>query len=297
MIYLIKNNMERLSQSMDRKNKKSGLSLTEVLTSIVIIAILAAISLPAVKAVFHSFSSTGSAEAMVNAALSNARAMAMREQRYVGVRFQKAYNSSNQNPLDAAQYMIFIINDTDATGLAYGFRAVEGIEPIKMPDNTGVADLQIILDHNPTKDPLFVTENQILTDNQINSTPQMLDTSTFSIVFSPQGNLVIHGVRVRNINGRTDDSSRDDVFNTNINVDKGIGKFYQDDYFETSLPDFGLGPEPSRRSFVIYEQDKFRKAFLAGTAFTSYLKPLLDTAGPIYINSYNGSIMSTGTGQ
>lgn len=276
---------------------KSGMTLPEVLTTIMIVALLAALSLPAVKAIFNSFSSTGSAEAMINAALSNARAIAMKEQRYAGVRFQKAYNPSGT--LDAAQYMIFIINDTEATKLAWGFRAMEGMQPIKLPDNTAVMDLYLIITHNETN-PVNPVQQQILADNQIVDDKTITDASTFSIIFSPQGNMVVHGVRVRNKNGRTDDSSRDDIFNTKQNVEvNGYGLFYQDDYFEGQTIDLCLGPEPSRRMFIIYEQDKFKRVFeqVPSAAYTGYLKPLLDADGPTYINSYTGTIISTGTGQ
>lgn len=267
---------------------KFGMSLPEILTSIMIVALLAVLTIPAVKAIVNSFSSTGSAEAMINAALSNARAMAMKEQRYVGVRFQKANNSAGV--LNAEQYMVFIANDKDATGLASGYRAIEGLQPIKMPDNTIVLDQYIVTSHN-VNNPVNpgVGQQPIQTDGQIDSEPELTDASTFSIIFSPQGNLVIVGVRIRRpLNG---DSS--DVFNTYANVNTGTGKFYQDDYFDGTNPDLQLGPEPSRRQFWICQQDLFRKAFEQGMAYTSYLSQLF----PVYINSYTGTIITTGTGQ
>lgn len=277
---------------MKVKTKQFGLSLTEVLTSIVIVVILAAMSMPAINAIVNSTSSTGSSEAMISAALSNARAIAMREQRYAGVRFQVSYNPDN--PLRAEQYMIFIIQDP-ALG-AYFFRATEGLKPIKFPPNIGVMDFTIVIGNNQ-KNPVNPSDEKHIDnpayngDDLLKDPKNLSDIGTFSIIFSPTGNLVIHGVRVRNKDGRTDDSSRDDVFNTAVNVSKnGIGMFYQDDYYGAAYQYVNLGPEPSRRQFYIYEQDKFKRAYEQETPYSGYLIQLK----PVYINSYSGAIISAG---
>jgi hypothetical protein len=270
---------------MKRAKLKSGMSLPEILTSIMIVALLVTLSMPAVKAIYNSFSSTGSAEVMINAALSNARAIAMSQQKYAGVRFQKAYNSKSVNASSAEQYMIFIIQDRTLTGTyGYGFKAVEGMQPIKLPDNTTVMDMFLVASHNQNNPINPSSQLSIGPANQIASEKDLLDTTSFSIIFSPQGNLVIHGVRMRQA------APADDVFNINTSVDGGTGMFYQDDYFDGTSPDLGLGPEPSRRTFVICEQNKFKKAYDSGTAWTGYLNQLK----PVYINSYTGTIISAG---
>jgi hypothetical protein len=281
---------------MKVKTKQLGLSLTEVLTSIVIVVLLTAMSMPAINALVNSTSSTGSSEAMISAALSNARAIAMKEQRYAGVRFQVSYNPDN--PLRADQYMIFIINDP-ALG-AYFFRAVEGLKPIKLPQNVGVMDFTIVYDYinkvytnnqnnpvNPIGGETHIDNPAVDADNLLeglNGPKNLSDTGTFSIVFSPTGNLVIHGVRVWR--ARTND----DVFNTAANVKSRIGMFYQDDYYGAAYQYVNLGPEPSRRQFYIYEQDKFKRAYEQGTPYSGYLIQLK----PVYINSYTGTIISAG---
>jgi Tfp pilus assembly protein PilE len=288
---------------MKIKRKQFGLSLTEVLTSIVIVVLLAAMSMPAINALVNSTSSTGSSEAMISAAMSNARAIAMKEQRYAGVRFQKVYNPDKQNQLDWEQYMIFIIHDP-ALG-AYFFRATEGLKPIKLPPNIGVMDFTIVenKENDPVKpyneihinDPYELAAIGANADDLLeglNGPKNLSDIGTFSIIFSPTGNLVVHGVRVRNKDGQTDDSSSDDVFNTAANVrpPKEIGMFYQDDYYGAASPYVNLGPEPSRRQFYIYEQDKFKRAYEQGTPYSGYLTQLK----PVYINSYTGTIISAG---
>ncbi len=75
--------------------------------------------------------------------MASARAIASKEQCYAGIRFQKRYDPTN--PItQASQYIIFIIkeNDKNLSGnLVNGFRAVKGIQPIKLPDSIGVMDL------------------------------------------------------------------------------------------------------------------------------------------------------------
>ena len=63
------------------------------------------------------------------------------------------------------------------------------------------------------------------------------------------------------------------------------GMFMQDDY--ASL---GLWKESSRRSFIIYEKEKFRRAYEKGQAWSGYLVRLVSET--IYINPYTGTIIS-----
>jgi len=98
------------------------------------------------------------------------------------------------------------------------------------------------------------------------------------MVFSPGGHLVVvRDIRVRNRDGRLDQEtppSQDDVFNTESQVlqqdlSKRRGMFLQDDY-----PDRGLGPESSRRSFVVIRTKEFERAFAEGQAYSRYLAGL-----------------------
>lgn len=263
---------------MKTRYKQSALTLTEMVVVIATVSLLTVFGLPAVRAFLHSLASSGNARAMISAGLASARAIAAKEQRYAGIRFQKAYHL--EGPLEAPQYMIFIVHDFDKTGLAPGFRAVEGLEPIKLPDSVGVMDLKLGVD----------ADKNILSDGDISSDWQVRDTTAFSIVFSPSGKLVIHNVRVRNRNGKTSGSatqSRDDIFNTERQVTDPIdpvGMFIQDDY-----AGLGLGKEPSRNGFIIYETEIFRQA--QGQPYSGYLVRLAPE--PIYINPYTGTIISS----
>jgi hypothetical protein len=163
--------------------------------------------------------------------------------------------------------MIFIIHDAKIKPGEQGnlsCRAVEGIEPIKLPEAVGVMDLRY-------------EDAPIDWDDDIDDPNELTDTTTFSIIFSPSGKLIIHSLWVRNRDGTGGDSSEDDIFNTDTNVEQnGIGMFVQDS-----------DRELSRNSFIIYERDKFRAAFEDGRAWSDYLVNLAS----IYINPYTGTLI------
>lgn len=266
---------------MKTRYKQSGRTLAEMAVVIAAIVLLGSFGLPAVRAFLDSFESGASAKSVISAALASARAIAAKEQRYAGIRFQKAYHpDAPLDPLKAPQYMIFIVQDPEI--LAWGFRAVEGLQPIKLPDSLGVMDSDLIQQKvnlvpgwEPSNDPTALT-----------------DLTAFSIIFSPSGKLVIHDVRIRNRDGiyMPDNSipaevSLDDVFNSELNIiNFNVGMFVQDDY--ASL---GLVQESSRRSFVIYDRREFKRAYQQGRAYSGYLWKLVPDA--IYINPYMGTMI------
>jgi prepilin-type N-terminal cleavage/methylation domain-containing protein len=276
---------------MKTKPRQSGLTLVEMTTVIAIVALLTAFAIPAVRTLFNSLGSAGSVKGMISAALASARAIAAKEQKYTGVRFQR--------DLEGHQYMVFVIQDSDIG--AFFFRAVEGSQPIKLPDNIGVMDLTIVIDrrtgtfnYNEIRldDPfLTAAQRNIYIDEDF----ELTDITAFSIIFSPTGKLVIHEIRIRNRDGERDtlaninNNSYDDIFNKKAQVDAGIGIFYQDDYYPgySSNPELGLGPEISRRSFVIYDKIQFAKVD-PNRRWTDYLR----TLEVIYINPYTGTIVS-----
>ncbi|NQT01758.1 MAG: prepilin-type N-terminal cleavage/methylation domain-containing protein [Planctomycetes bacterium] len=271
---------------------KTGFTLTEMVVVIATISLLVAFGLPVMRVIRESFESKTGGKSMISAALSSARAIAAKEQHYAGIRFQR----------DSAgnQYMIFIIHDFEKTGLNPGFRAVETLKPTKLPDSMGVMDLLVRTNHGTNW-----TDAEKLLDEPLNAAylddtnPQNLgpdqknryitDTSTFSIVFSPSGKLIMRGVRIRNRdgiyqpnNGVSNKVSMDSIFNSPENITTyGAGKFIQDDYAE-----LGMGAESSRNSFVIYDKIRFDK--LDAGARYDYLSSLEQ----VYINPYTGTIIS-----
>lgn len=247
---------------MKAKSKQSGLTLMEMTLVIAVVALLTILGLPAIRTFFNSFELSGGTKSMISAALASGRAIAASRQHYAGIRFQKRYQEDNKG----CQYMIFIINDTEiGPGKAgnLGCRAVKGIEPIKLPDSVGVMDLR-------------KNYNEEVRD--VISKADFNDTTTFSILFSPSGKLVIHELWVRNRDDST--ASKDDIFNTKSNVQNGIGMFLQDE----SSGD--RRREPSRNSFIIYDKTRFDEVD-KNRRYSDYLEDL----EVIYINPYTGTMI------
>ena len=253
-----------------------------------IIALLAGLGLPAIRTLYKSFESQGGAKSMISGALASARAIAARDSRYAGIRFER--------DSEGGLYMVFITHDRGATGLSPGFRAVEGVKPIKLPDAAGVTDLMVRSDPGDASRTVdeSLAEAHLDDGDAANVGPdgenaRLRDTCTFSIIFSSTGKLVRQDVRVRNRNGVYQPNnalgkvSRDDVFNSPQNIADGVGMFVQDDY-----PELGLGAEPSRNRFVIYDKNTFDACPNAAARF-NYLVTLPFT----YINAYTGTIVSS----
>ncbi len=244
---------------------------------IAVVALLVGLGLPSVRVFLNTFESQGGARPMISAALASARAIAAKEQRYAGVRFQQ--------DLAGNQYMVFIVHDFDKTGLASGFRAVEGLQPIKLPENLGVMDFMVRVDRRPDR---FGAENPadrpIVVDD-LDDPVSLSDMASFSIVFSPTGKMVIHNVRVRNRDGDYRplnlNDSMDDIFNSPENITNfNTGMFIQDDYAE-----LGFGVESSRNKFMIYDKTQFDR--MDAVQRYGYLYGL----EIIYINPYTGTMI------
>jgi prepilin-type N-terminal cleavage/methylation domain-containing protein len=275
--------------TVHESRNRRGMTLTEMAVVIGIVAIMVGLTLPAANVLYNSFESTSGAKSMINAALSSAKSIAIKEQRYAGIRFQKRYDPANPSPINESQYMIFIINEPNrilSGNLSNGFRAVDGIQPIKLPDSIGIMDLMGRT--NWTNPGVSGIGSQIINSNGLIDSPEEVnDTTAFSILFSPSGKLIIHPVRVRNRGGdyrapAPNTSKYDDIFNSTNNIADGYGMFIQDDYAE-----FGYGSEMSRNSFYIYETKKFKQAYKSGVPYSGYLNQLK----PAYVNPYTGTIV------
>lgn len=272
------------------------MTLVEMTLVIATIALLVGFGLPALRSLVHSFESQSGTRSMISAALSSARAMAVRNQKYTGVRFQKLCRSRDPlDPLigvvDAPQYMIFVVLEEPKNmgGLAIGFRAVEGLEPVKLPDTVGVLDI-----------------SQLADDPDIDEDFELNDASAFSIIFSPSGKLVVHEIRVRNRNGislpdndgGSNKASLDQIFNSALNITEyGRGMFIQDDYSDRNPSpgngaDYGLGKEMSRTSFVICDRQRLADLFRKRLLWSEYLSKL-SGQDVVYVSPHTGTLISS----
>ena len=238
-------------------SEKKGFTLTELLVVVAVISLLVGIGITAARGLLESFESSKGVRNVISAALSSARAMALKEGQYAGVRFEADVNGN--------YYLILVINDEVKAGYVNGFCAIEGRKPIKLPADVGVMDLKIKNDY--TLAPSAWNELDVVADTDIDEAAELTDAGTFSVVFSKAGRLVTHYVRV---------SGNDDVFNA-----PGVAMFVQDDYSTE-----GLHQEYSRNSFVIYSKREFSKIDAAGR-YTDYLQ-LLEKE---YINPYTGELV------
>jgi len=294
---------------MTRKIRQTGLTLPEMVLVILTIGLLVTISLPGIRSLMHSFESQSSPRALISAAMASARAIAVREQRYAGIRFQPVYRP--ENCVQGPQYMIFIINEP-AVG-AYAFRTVEGIEPIRLPQAMGVLDLALVMDRNVANpanpnQQVFLDDPSIADvqkDGWLSDIALFNDTSTFSVIFSPVGRLVRHGVWVRNKDGARDtlagsaQVSDDIVFNKIDRVkvdasDPNPALFCQDDYYgglANPYGNLGLGPEPSRMRLLVYDRNSLKQVPV-DRRWSGYLKRLVDSQ-TIYLNPYTGDLVGS----
>ncbi len=178
------------------QKRQSGVTLTELLVVMAVMAILMAISVPTAKKLMESFESSTGVRQLINAALSNARAIAVREQAYAGVRFQEK---------DDITYMVLVMHDPDVspngTGYAQGFRAVEGRRPMKLPEDIRV----------PGGTSIVFSPSGKLTIHRIQ-------------VYNKDG--VDNSLN----------SSRDTIFNTSDNVNAGLAMFVQETFPVGVLP-------------------------------------------------------------
>ena len=146
---------------MKNQRRQFGLTLTELLVTVAIAAVLMAVAVPAARRITESMRDSAGARTLIGAALNNARAIAVREGTYAGVWFHRTEEGDT--------YMVFIVHDYDATALANGFRAVQGRKAIALPE--GVAVSRSVADANPWPH--------------------------FPIVFNSAGRLISHPVRYK----------------------------------------------------------------------------------------------------
>lgn len=279
--------MNSVVKNMKQTQKQSGFTLVELLVAMSIIVIVGAISLVSINAIMDSFDSSSYAISMIDAALSGARATAIKEGKYAGIRFQREYDPAGFDK--ASQYMIPIIlpnvNDMNKTKDCYV--AVKGKRPAKIPDSLIVMETyRYDYSQSPVTDIM-------VGDDELKDTQGVRNATSFVVLFTPSGKTVIRFAQVRNSDGEENPSdssdSSDRIFNSEINVRANVGRFYQD-YKKGGTDEIpGLWKEPTRDSFYVLNREDFEKVD-PSKRYTDFLVDVKD-ASTYYLNPYNGKII------
>lgn len=242
---------------MKHRTRQNGLTLTELVVVVAVVAILLGISVPTAQKIMDSFEHSAGTRSLIDAALSSARAMAVSNNTPTGVRFQQDRNGDF--------YMIFIYHK-DVSWYAWEFLAFPNRKPMKLPEDIGVL------------------AGTVSSDADLYTPAEWMNAQTFSVVFSEQGRMILcSDVHVLNKDGVLDDSSRDPIFNTKSNVDGNIaGMFYQDEDDSAN----GLEQESSVNAFYIYEKKRMNET-PANQRFTGLVQGLQKE----FVNPYSGQLI------
>ena len=263
---------------MSGRTKNIAFTLTETLVVVAIVALLLSVGIPAAKKLSESMESTDGVRNVVNAALCNARAIAIKEQKYAGVRFQFGQ--------DGRQYMVVVVYDR-AVGPEFagniGLRAVKRRKPNALPKSVGVMDLMVKINYPSLVNSVAgvqANEQQVVDDAWIAPTAtddrMFVDATTFTILFSPAGKLVHHTLRVS--------------YNPDNNLSRDVFYIAASDSLLTHDDSWvidGYQTEFSRKWFVIYNVETLAKVSPT-VRWTGYLS----TLERVFVNPHSGEIIN-----
>jgi prepilin-type N-terminal cleavage/methylation domain-containing protein len=263
-------NMEHKRQKNRLKIRRAGFTMVELLTVMAIIAIMALLVLPGFTKMIQS-NKDGAARNLIRAALAEAQAHAAKTQKYAGIRFQ----FDRDGWANGRQYLVLIENVGGAT-----FVTAPNAKPIALPEGIGVISSEVDNFGDPYIDDDATSDGPLHT----------LDgATTFNIVFSPTGQMVLKSVTV---NPRTDD---DKVFNYETYVNNGNALLYYDGWWRDSVStgSFTLAPlwcanEPSTKGLYIFEVNKMQEV-AASARWSNYIGT--PDVEPVLINMYTGTII------
>ena len=258
---------------MTRHRSDRAFTIVELLVVMAIIGIIAAMALPALNSMITG-QQASAARNLIRTALAQAQAHAAKSQKYAGIRFQ----FDKEGWRTGQQYLVLIEKAPEGNG-AYEYWAIPNARPIALPKGVGV----ISLGYN---------DDSLLGDyighpyNSDNSNPGLADATTFTILFSPSGELVSKLVQAK------DRNSSDVVFGDIAMVNRpktatpGPALLYGDNAnSETYYPSWCFR-EMSARGFYLYQADAMQQTS-PDYRFSNYVRSL----EAVLINMYTGSLI------
>ena len=260
---------------MTRHRSDRAFTIVELLVVMAIIGIIAAMALPALNSMITG-QQASAARNLIRTALAQAQAHAAKSQKYAGIRFQ----FDKEGWRTGQQYLVLIEKAPEGNG-ASEYWAIPNARPIALPKGVGVISLDhaadVTLDDNTGHHD---------TDWANYDDYGLPDATTFTILFSPSGELVSKTVQVKNRN------SSDVVFGeiTMVNRPKtatpGPALLYGDNAnSETYYPSWCFR-EMSARGFYLYQADAMQQTS-PDYRFSNYVRSL----EAVLINMYTGSLI------
>ncbi|MCK4628347.1 MAG: prepilin-type N-terminal cleavage/methylation domain-containing protein [Sedimentisphaerales bacterium] len=274
---------------MDGKKRQSGFTLVEMLVVVSIVAVLAALVLPNTMGIIRSHRAAATKNLIKNA-MAQAKAHAAVTQKYAGVRFQFTKDQWQNN----RQYLVLIENEP---GIVLGlssqyqkrFITVRNAKAAALPVGMGVISIRDF------EEALFNLGGVVPDDNTIDG---IKGITTFSIIFSPTGQLVSKDVCLvpRDDLDELNNIILDTIINDMDTVDSGDALLYCDN---TEIPGSWLTQgwcvkEFSALGLYIFDADKLMS--IDGLNMSPDDRAVeraiyIQSLEPILINIYTGTII------
>ena len=270
---------------MRHKRKADAFTLVELLVVVTIIGIMLGLTMPSFNTMMKS-QQAASAKTLIRSALTQAQVYASSNQKYAGLRFQP--------DAEGRPYIILIEHVPDcyvgaaASNVAERYTAIPNAKPVPLPEGIGLISAAIDTFGTPAERNWYLRQDD--------TTPLgIFGATTFSIIFSPTGQLVTKEVVVRE-RQLTDTFGNlvDLTFGSKLRVEDPLTnpkpRFYHDNK-STGWPGYAdsvgyCDIEYSTHGIYIYEVEPMNTVDPAAryTEYVSQLKPVL-------INTYTGKLI------
>jgi len=271
---------------MNGKKQQYGFTLIEMLVVVAIVAVMSALVLPNTMGIIRSHRAAATKNLIKNA-LAQAKAHAAVTQKYAGVRFQFTKDKWQDN----RQYLVLIENEPglapDAAGIIFNhqdrFVAIRNAKAAALPVGIGVISQTA---YGSAGIPDDLTQFGVMGE------------TTFSIIFSPTGQLVCKQVYLRprdsvddavDVNGDPIDT----IVNLDNKVNEGVALLYHDVY-KNALHEKWRCEEPSVLGLYIFDADKLMSIDGLNMGIDDKAvqrAEYIQSLEPILINIYTGTII------